>query len=149
MQLRLTTFIKPFWFYGALRLMRVELKVILKKKKYFSLHLSVNQNGHKIWKVWWIWIIFLYAILYLCIEIFFSWKFFFFFLHLSFLRHLRSLKGTVSLFWPRGPELALTFLRDELIIKILKWGWVMEEMVKMSGYFLNDPVSFSNDMVSF
>ena len=27
-------------------------------------------------------------------------------------------KGTVSLFWPRGPEIALTFLRNEFIVKL-------------------------------
>jgi hypothetical protein len=28
------------------------------------------------------------------------------------------LKGTVSLFWPRCPEIALTFLRNEFIVKL-------------------------------
>ena len=28
------------------------------------------------------------------------------------------IKGTVSLFWPRGPEIALTFLRNEFIVKL-------------------------------
>ena len=29
-----------------------------------------------------------------------------------------ELKGTVSLFWPRGPEIAFTSLRNELIVKL-------------------------------
>ena len=27
-------------------------------------------------------------------------------------------KGTVSLFWPRGPDIALTFLRNEFMVKL-------------------------------
>ena len=59
-----------------------------------------------------------------------------------------AFKGTVSLFCPRGPEIALTFLRNEFIVKLRKWGRVMAEMVKISSYFLNDPISSSNDPVS-
>ena len=46
-----------------------------------------------------------------------------------------SIKGTVSLFWPRGPEVALTFLSNELNFKIRKWGRVMEEMKKFPVTF--------------
>ena len=35
----------------------------------------------------------------------------------TFLKGL-CLKGTVSVFWPRGPEIALTFLRNEFIVKL-------------------------------
>ena len=32
--------------------------------------------------------------------------------------YMYSIKGAVSLFWPRGPEMALTSLRNELIVKL-------------------------------
>ena len=37
---------------------------------------------------------------------------------LFLLAFLFAFKGTVSLFWPQGPEIALTFLRNEFIVKL-------------------------------
>ena len=40
-------------------------------------------------------------------------------------------KGTVSLFWPRGPEIALTFLRNEFIDKL--WNSKMWPIYQRRG----------------
>ena len=41
-----------------------------------------------------------------------------FMIFLHIIRPFNALKGTVSLFCPGGPEIALTFLRNEFIVKL-------------------------------
>ena len=59
-----------------------------------------------------------------------------------------TFKGTVSLFWPRGPEIALTFLINELIVKLQnshmgasygRNGENFRLLFKWHGYFIKWP----------
>ena len=64
----------------------------------------------------------------------------------------------MSLFWPRGPEIAFTFLRNELIVKLQnsKMGQSYQNkgedfryFLMWPGYFLRWPSYFKNDPVTF
>ena len=74
------------------------------------------------------------------------------------------LKGTMSLFWPMGPEIALTFLRNELIVKLQNsqmeasygrngenfWYFLSDwVLLKWPGFFLEWPGFFLKWRVTF